>query len=249
MDERNKPSIKEYLFRGNVQEAIKKNMKRVRSEAKVTIGSAAQLFGFTENQFRDWEKNGLLTPLRPATGQKQYTQRQYSYEELDKLAIIRELTKARYAPGDIPLGIHDIWKEIASQSHTLDENGEILEHKHIDGRISLVEKQVFWRVFVSRVLRLSLMLSTANVSEGTLGIVLPLQNMSVLDGEIRPEDLSKVGRSLVGWLAQNGFFTTFIDTSPSFEYPTDFRIRCLGTNMNLYSTSHIDCEPAQGTSV
>jgi len=227
MDERDKQSIEEFLLRGNVQEAIKRNMKRIRSETTVAIGSAAQLFGFTENQLRDWEKNNLLTPLRPASGQKQYTQRQYSYEELEKLAIIRELINARYAPSDIPQSIYELWKEVAVQSHTIDENGEILEHKHIDGRISSVEKQVFWRIFVSRILRLSLMLTTENISDATLGIILPLQHSHILTEDIKPDELPKIGRSLIGWLAQSGSFTTFIDTSPSFEYPTDFHVRFL----------------------
>ena len=227
MNGHSKPSIEEYLLQEKVQKAIKKNMRRVRSEATVTIGSAAQLFDFTENQLRDWEKNDLLTPFRSITGQKQYTQRQYSYEELSKLAIIRELINARYTPGDIPSNIYDVWKKITSQSRPLDETIEVLDHNHIDGRVSLVEKQMFWRVFISRILRLVLILSTENISEGTLGIILPLQNTSLLNGELKPEELPKVSRSLIGWLAQNGAFTTFIDISPSFEYPSDFRIRCL----------------------
>src|SRR5581483_7711530 len=227
MDERDKPSIEEFLLREKVQVAILRNMKRIRSETTVTIGSAAQLFGFTENQLRDWEKNNLLTPHRPASGQKQYTQRQYSYEELEKLAIIRELINARYSPSDIPQSIYELWKEIAVQSHTIDENGEILEHKHIDGRVSLVEKQAFWRIFVSRILRLSLMLITENISEATLGIILPLQSTSILTEDLRSDDLPKIGRSLVGWLAQSGSFTTFIDISPSFEFSSDFHVRFL----------------------
>ncbi|GAC1646748.1 MAG: hypothetical protein NVS4B12_14020 [Ktedonobacteraceae bacterium] len=235
MDERDKPSIEEFLLRGNVQEAIKRNMKRIRSETTVTIGSAAQLFGFTENQLRDWEKNNLLTPLRPESGQKHYTQRQYSYEELEKLAIIRELLNARYAPSDIPQSIYELWKEIATQSHTIDENGEILEHKHIDVRVSSVEKQVFWRIFVSRILRLSLMLITENISEATLGMILPLQHTSAFTKGIKSDELPKLGRSLVGWLAQSGSFTTFIDTSPSFEYPSDFQVRFLEKELEYRS--------------
>ncbi len=237
MDERDKPGVEEFLLKGNVQEAIKRNMKRIRLETTVTIGGAAQLFGFTENQLRDWEKNNLLTPLRPTSGQKHYTQRQYSYEELEKLAIIRELFNARYSPSDIPQNIYELWKEIALQSHTIDENGEILEHKHIDGRVSLVEKQVFWRIFVSRILRLSLILTTENISEATLGIILPLQNTNIFYENLKPDDLPKFGRSLIGWLTQTGSFTTFIDTSPSFEYPSDFQVRFLEKEHAFQSTN------------
>src|SRR5258708_21550827 len=213
MDERNKPSVEEFLLRGDIQELIKKSIKRVRSEATVTIGRAASLFGFTENQLRDWEERGLLTPLRPPNGQ-----RQYSYVELDKLAIIRELTKARYAPSDIPLDIYDIWEGISVQNHAFGKNGDTFGHVKMDERVAQIENQAFWRFFVSHILRLSLMLACEDAIEATLAIVLPLQTENVLNEDPKPEDLHLSGRSLVGWLSQNGAFTTFIDSSPRFEF-------------------------------
>ena len=39
-------------------------MERVHEEATVTIGRAAELFGFSENQLRDWENRGFLNPRR-----------------------------------------------------------------------------------------------------------------------------------------------------------------------------------------
>lgn len=224
MDERNKPSIEEFLMRGDVQEIIRKSSQRVRSEATVTIGRAANLFGFTENQLRDWEERKLLTPLRPPSGQ-----RQYSYMELDKLAIIKELLNARYAPGEIPSDIYDIWEEIVQQNHTFSKNGDISGHVSIDERIARIEGQAFWRFFVSRTLRLCLMLACEDALEGTLGIMLPLQIANVPSEAPTSANIAKLGRCLIGWLSQNGSFTTFIDSAPSFQYESDFRVHQLKT--------------------
>ncbi len=96
--------IRQYLESKDVQELIRQNIQRGRSEIAVTIGRAVRLFNFTENQLRDWEDRGLIKPQRSkdVTGQ-----RQYSLTELDKLAIIRVLIDAKFAPGDIPEDLID----------------------------------------------------------------------------------------------------------------------------------------------
>src|SRR5215469_2923429 len=107
MNEQTHEKIRKYLQNKGVQERILKNIEYGRSEATVTIGHAARLFRFTENQLRDWENKGLLKPSRPDGGQ-----RQYSPAELIKLAIIRELIDAKYAPSEIPAEIDTIWNSI-----------------------------------------------------------------------------------------------------------------------------------------
>src|SRR5439155_19102284 len=134
---------------------IQQHIDRGRQEATVTIGRAASLFNFTENQLRDWEDRKLLQPIRPAGGQ-----RQYPPSELEKLAIIRTLLNARYTPGDIPPTIGDIWKsasllhEQRTQAFAINGN----EAKSIDERVEHADQRLFWRNFVPRVLRLSLIL-------------------------------------------------------------------------------------------
>src|SRR6266699_464677 len=105
MNERSLQSIKDHLQKRDAQERIEQHIRRGRSEATVTIGRAARLFNFSENQLRDWEVRGLLNPLRSkdTTGQ-----RQYSLAELDKLAVIRELIDAgcrRYSRYDCRVSI------------------------------------------------------------------------------------------------------------------------------------------------
>src|SRR5579863_10476766 len=96
-DQRKRPqTIEEYLEQRDVQERIQQKIIDARSAATVTIGRAAGLFEFTENQLRDWElKRGWLKPLRPE-GASQAEQdgkkhRQYGPAELDRLAVIRVL--------------------------------------------------------------------------------------------------------------------------------------------------------------
>jgi DNA-binding transcriptional MerR regulator/GGDEF domain-containing protein len=216
--------IKNYLQNEDVKERVQRNMQRGHEEATVTIGRAARLFSFTENKLRDWENLGLLKPLRSKdiTGQ-----RQYPPEELDKLAIIKELIDGGgFTPGEIPSDIDKIWSSILNEQHEkiLKLNGEETEHLHLDQRIDSAYEALFWRYYGSHVLRLSLMLICEDIPDTIAGLVLPLQE-DINSVSIRhPGDLPKAGLSLIGWLGLNRSFCTFLDSAPSFEYPTDFRV-------------------------
>lgn len=224
MDERSRQSIKKYLQSEDAQERIWQNMQRGRSEATVTIGRAARLFNFTENQLRDWEEHGLLKPLRP-TGQ-----RQYSPDELDKLAIIKELIEeGGYTPGTIPPDVDKIWSLISSQQQdqTAKSGGEEAENLYIDQRVERTYNELFWRYYASHVLYFSLMLISEDIPDTILGLVLPLQREDTSDPIQHPTDLAKVSECLIGWLGRNGMFNAFLASAPSFEYPTDFRVDTL----------------------
>src|SRR5436305_14955240 len=122
MDEQTRRRIKEHLQLENVQDRVLRAMEKGRAEATVTISRAAELFRLTENRLRDWEEYGLLSPLRP-TGPK--GRRLYTPGELDKLAIIRELLEAGYAPSDIPPDVDRIWRIIYAQ----DRQSIVLERR------------------------------------------------------------------------------------------------------------------------
>src|SRR6266702_4363011 len=106
MEDRNQEIIK-YLQREDVQARILQSIYRGRAEATVTISSAAHLFGFSENQLRDWDEKGLLKTQRPSLefpqDGKNTKRRQYAPAELDKLAFICELMATAFSPGTIPL--------------------------------------------------------------------------------------------------------------------------------------------------
>src|SRR6266567_6894380 len=140
MNNRNIQIIESYLQREEVQKRILENMLRRRSEVTVTIGRAADLFGFTENQLRDWEERGLLNPQRSTK------QRQYTLTDLDKLAIIRELMDANYTPGDIPSEIDSIWKSISKEQkdQSLSNRGNKVDDLPINVRIENVRAELFW---------------------------------------------------------------------------------------------------------
>src|SRR5438270_12373226 len=105
--------IKEYLQHKDVQERITRSIEEARSKATVTISRAASLFGFSESQLREWEKRGLLSTERQAVSPEARGHRQYSPAELEKLAIIRELTNKGYLPGDIPTDVDEIWHSVS----------------------------------------------------------------------------------------------------------------------------------------
>src|SRR5579864_8873745 len=119
MNEPNVERVRKYLENKEVQERIQKRMLNARSKATVTISRAANLFSFTESQLREWEKKrGLLKTDRPALTQDGKTStghRQYSPEELDKLALIRELMDQNYGLGEIPQNIDAIWKQVLTE--------------------------------------------------------------------------------------------------------------------------------------
>src|SRR2546428_7033833 len=220
MEDRNQ-EIKKYLQREDVQARILQNIQRGRSEATVTISNAAHLFGFTENQLRDWDEKGLLKPQRPlqepTQDGKNTKRRQYAPSELDKLAIIRELMNKGFSPGTIPPNIDEIWKEVNVTSNLRDYSGQISEkhtdHLPIDRRIEYANETLFYRFYALHALRLSLMLICEEMPDSIAGLVLPLhvKNSSVLT--TNPEDLPHLGESLIGWLDSNNTFYVLLDSA------------------------------------
>lgn len=229
--------IKEYLQRQDVQERIHKNIQNALSNIKVTTSRAASLFGFSESQLREWEKKKLLKTDRPNQDGKE-GHRQYTTNELSKLAIFQELFKnGGYSPGNIPPDFDDIWEhikgeqlvhpttQIVSEVSTNDVSEAQVSKTPIDQRVDDTEQEVFWRYFTSQVLRLSLMLICEDIPDTVAAMILPLE----LDAQIISDSagLSQLHKALIGWRKLNGSFSTFIEANPFFEQPSDFRIEPL----------------------
>src|SRR3989442_6123253 len=227
MEERQLKNIKRYLQSEDVQKRLQQYMQRGRSEATISIGRVAQLFQLKESKLRDWETRGLLKPLR---SKDISGQRQYSPAELDKLAIIKELVdEGGYAPSDIPQDIDSIWYSVSAElKDQVSRASGQTEHLHIEQRVLSDYKDIFWRYYASRVLRLSLMLIFEGSPDTIAGLVLPSEKFASAPIP-PPEDLWKVGESLVGWIGQTRSFYTFLTSAPSFEYPSDYRILPLQT--------------------
>ncbi len=236
MNEPNIERIRKYLQDQEVQERIQERMLDARSKATVTISRAAKLFDFSESQLREWEKRGLLKTERTALSEDSKTStghRQFSPDELDKLALIRELIDQKYSVSEIPQNIDVIWKQLVAeqQGQTSSIDSHDIRHVHevkhvpIDKRVGRTNEEVFWRYFVSQVLRLSLMLLCEDMSDTIAGLIIPLQKKDALKEVYRPGDQPEVGSSLVGWLGENRSFHSFLDAAPSFEFPSDFRIQ------------------------
>ncbi|MBV9614516.1 MAG: MerR family transcriptional regulator [Ktedonobacteraceae bacterium] len=231
MDERSLQSIKEHLRQEDAQKRILRHIQKGRAEATVTISRAAELFEFTENKLRDWEKYGFLNPLRPVgpMGRRLYTLR-----DLDKLAIIRELIDAGYSPSDIPPDIDELWFAV----HFPDQgtgNGDYrspalrrsaLNDLPINERIERARDGATLRYFASRALRLSLLLICEDMPGTQAGLLLPFET----EGRValrRVEDVERLGETLVGWLDQTRSSYTLLTSTPSFEYTSDYRLHPL----------------------
>src|SRR5437879_614091 len=154
--------IHAFLQQQEVQEHIKQSMHDAHSNATVTISTAAELFGFSESQLREWEKKGLVTTKRETLTQEGKGPRQYSPAELDKLAIIKVLIdKGSYSPRLIPPNVDKLWQQVvqAQQEHVPAPD----KHLPIDKRVEHAEKEVFWRYFTSQALSLSLLLISSDI--------------------------------------------------------------------------------------
>ncbi len=232
--------ITEHLQKKDVQERIQKSMQEARAKATVTISQAANLFGFSESQLREWEKRGLLSTERSLLTQESKGHRQFSPDVLDKLAIIKELKdNGGFSPGAIPKNVDTIWDQAAHDhrnnttqdraKHSLDTPQTTTRHIPIDKRVEQAEKEVFWKYFTSQALRLSLILACENIPDTVAGLVLPLRPNTSSSMVRDPQRLPDLGECLIGWLDLNGSFYTFLDPAPSFEVPSDFRIQPLAT--------------------
>jgi GGDEF domain-containing protein len=244
MNEPNIEGIRRHLQSREVQERIQKRMQDARSKATVTISRAANLFNFSESQLREWEKRGLLKTARPALSQDGKTStghRQYSPDELDKLALIRELMDQGYTLSDIPQNIDVIWKQIVGEQQypvpTTPSQGNNrareVEHYPIDTHVDAADEEYFWRFIVSQALRLSLLLICEEMPGTITGLFLPLEHKGPGLRIDSPQDISQAGPSLVGWIGANQAFYASFEPAPTFDYPSDFRIEYLpGWNEN-----------------
>jgi DNA-binding transcriptional MerR regulator/GGDEF domain-containing protein len=232
MDERSVHRIQEHLQQEDVQRRIQRYMEKGHAEATVTISRAAELFNLSENRLRDWEEYGLLSPLRP-TGPK--GRRLYTPTELDKLAVIRELIDAGYAPSDIPPTIQLLWNAVSphpihSYYPSPISSGDVhpQDDLPINRRIEQAREEAFWRFYVSQTLRLALMLICQDLPNTNACLILPLEQARTLDTPPqRVEDLENLGESLVGLLDQNLASHTLWTMTPTFEYASDYRILSL----------------------
>jgi len=230
--------VKKYLQDKEVQERVSQRMKDARSKATVTISKAAGLFEFSESQLREWEKRGLLKSERTALPEESRTSRghrQFSPDELDKLALIKELMGQGLTISDIPQNVDDIWEQVAvgkngQTSNSIQMDGKNLqeaEHVSIDRRVRNIDQETFWRYFISQALRLSLLLICENVPNSIAGLVLPLQRVANAPDIADTSELDKLGLCLIGWLSSTRTFYSFLDDALNFEFPTDFRLEAL----------------------
>ncbi len=240
MSQRSQQSIEEYLRQSDTQERIWKKIQEARENVTVTISRAAGLFDFSESKLREWEKRGLLQTERSSLssdGKGSTGHRQYSSTELEKLAIIRVLIDRGYSPGEIPLDVDKLWSKIAgtrprastleSLASALPEEGKQERALPIDGRVERMDRMEFWRYFVSQALRISLGLICEDIPDTLAGLLLPLEDRRLAGVIHSPQDLQDVGLSLVGWLGRNRSFYTFLEQTPTFEFPSDFRLEKL----------------------
>ncbi|MDQ6662556.1 MAG: helix-turn-helix domain-containing protein, partial [Chloroflexota bacterium] len=236
MSERRRQSLEKFLQDPEVQKLLLERMVETRSKATVTIGKAKQLFDFSENQLRDWERRGWLSPQRNPTeredleGTEGRRHRQYSMEELDLLATIRELMNRGYTTNEIGQKIEHIWRTIDTLDEQLindnngagtklyntslsDEKAQIPEvrHKHMDDYADEMYANLFWKSYTSMAMRLAFYAITELIPPTFGALILPMKKQPFVSIDSNdPKKIEELGSSLVGWLGQSRNFHTRI---------------------------------------
>jgi len=234
-EDENVQRIREYLQQPEARERIQRYMRDVQSKATVTTSGAARIFGFGEQQLRDWEKKGLISTERTSQeGKETRGHRQFTFDELNKLAIIKELTKeGNFTPAEIPAMVDAIWREVMgseeqqTQIEARDEQTALDPELPIIQHIHRARAQLFLRFYASHALRLALMLIAEDVPGNTVGLLLPMRPQAWQQQVTRSEDLYLLGETLLGWLTRSRSTHTLFTRNPSFEYSTDYRIHSL----------------------
>src|SRR5450759_472628 len=113
--------IKQHLQKADAQERIRASINSARTNATVTTSGAARLLDLGEQQLRDWERRGLISTTRPPVeGKQTQGHRQFSLDELDRLAVIKELIdEGKFTPGEfehIANHIEEIWREVEAMA-------------------------------------------------------------------------------------------------------------------------------------
>lgn len=231
--------IRLHLQQPGAQERIQKYMQEVRRRATVTTSRAASMFDLGEQQLRDWEKRKLISTHRESTaspdnGKQKLGHRQFNLDELDKLAIIKELlSSGGFSSGEIPATVDVIWREVMAtgeqQTLSVSQKEELLVETElpIDRRITFELSKLFWRFYASHALHLSLMLISEDITSDSMILLLPLQPDEALLPVTHIENIRLLGESLVGRLGHSRSSFTLLTRNPYFSFNIDFRIHPL----------------------
>ncbi len=231
--------IRQHLQKADAQERIRTSINSARTNATVTTSGAARLLELGEQQLRDWERRGLISTTRPPVeGKQTQGHRQFSLDELDRLAVLKELIdEGNFTPGEfehISNHVEEIWREVEAmalaQQVSLEQQGQAGTQRArlpIDARVREARSQLFWRFYVSRALHLALQLIREDRPVSTTALALPLaphaENLPVTS----IQNVDRLGESLIGWLGKSRSTETLLVPVPAFEVPTDYRIHPL----------------------
>ncbi len=229
--DRRRPPVADFLQSKEVQERLQQKIGEVRAKSTVTISRAAELFGFSENRLRDWERRGLLSAERTLKqDSKGPAHRQYTPADLDKLAVIQALLDGGYSLSELEREVEVIWQaagNLADSHVQIKEERTRAESLPLDRRVERMNEESAWRYIVSQALRLSLMLIREKAPDTIVGLVLPLYRDLRQELAPAPASLCDVGPALIGWLDPKLPFCAFLESTPHFEYSTDFRLHKL----------------------
>jgi len=244
--------IRQHLQQPDARRRIQEYMQNARANARVTTSRAADLLALGQQQLRDWDNRGLIKTERLSTvssgeGKESKGHRQFTLDELDKIAIIKELTdKGNISPGELLAFIDTIWQEelLARQQEEGKPQQRLessLVSSTINQRIRNAREQLFWRFFATHAVRFALFLLREDKPTGTIGLILPLRKQEGQARITNISDLSLLGESLVGWLNAHRYSHVMLTSPPSFEYATDFRVQPLANTIDgkLQDNTHI----------
>ncbi len=209
-----KAKMKSHLREPSIQSLLRQRLNAAQQHLTTGISQVAEITDTSEVQLRYWENLGLLSPVRTSTSTHS-GQRRYSLQEFARLLIIKELLGQSYLLTDIAafmknesLFIENLLNEVASQREINEEHS-----LNILNRISRAEEALFWRIFVPRVMYLSICLLFERVISSDVGLLLPVQDFRAHIEKVaiqHIDDLPNLGEVLLGWHSRSYPFCTFL---------------------------------------
>lgn len=228
-------SMRNYLDDPDLQGDIRHHLEKAQQQLTVSIEEAKQVIGnISAVQLRYWDEQGLFEKPKKDAQKKISPPRRYSSYDLARAMMIEKLLHLKPHPSikeikafleaEQPFvdnairSITTLGRQRTKQSHTIFQ------------RIREAEDALFWRIFVPRIMYVSLCLLFEQSVSGDAGLVLsvgdktlPAQEMTVK----QPEDLAKLGEIIVGWQSKQRPFCMFLAEGSILDAVKDYEVRTI----------------------
>lgn len=217
----------------NVPETREQIRQYLQQEPLTTsINQAAKIVGADQTKLRSWEeKIGLFSAERASTDNK-FTQRRYDMQDIARLLVFKTLLDQQYPLKDVTAFMQENTSFIDDLVNDIVPSRVYQERiwKAVE-RLNWAEEAAFWRMFVPRLLYLSMRLLFTQTPDNDTWLLLPLQWSNSQTAEDRVESreqLPMLGEVLLGHCSNEHPFFMCITRKPLLDdLPKQYKVKPL----------------------